>query len=247
MFGKDIFAACTALTLSSAFAGAVSAAPITYQGSDTEDNVNISYTITTNGTIGDLLLSDILASTVTFTGLAASGDYKFSSFTAYNNVYFQNTNPGGASPISATTTSLLFNFAGGGGLNMGTVNCPTINCSAYSSNSAPNDILAGLAYALAGAQSTDDDSVVYHVLGPGGPVVLPVKELDNLVLYPDFYLHAGTYTQVAATRQVIATALTEAVPEPSSWALMVLGFGSIGYTLRHRKRGEVSSLVQSGA
>ena len=37
--------------------------------------------------------------------------------------------------------------------------------------------------------------------------------------------------------------LTEAVPEPASWALMLIGFGAIGWQLRRRSRPALAQIA----
>ena len=44
---------------------------------------------------------------------------------------------------------------------------------------------------------------------------------------------AGLLTGLVTAR---ATAVTAAVPEPGTWATMLLGFGAIGFALRRRRR-----------
>ena len=212
------------------FAPSAQAADLVYSGQDTQDGVNIAYSITTNGSFGTLLLSDIVASSITFTGTAGSRYGSFSSFTATNSIYFSNTNAGGVGPVSASTTDLMFNFAGdGGGLNFSTYNCAAIDTACTASLTAPNDMVRSIAYALAARGINDGDAVVYGHTGP-------TRELDNGDL-DGYSLAAGTYTSVGATNQSFAqVADASAVPEPAAWAMMILGVGAIGGVMRRRVR-----------
>lgn len=204
-------------------------AQITYQGSDTENGVNIVYSITTDGTLGLLSLANILSSSATFTGVG-TGIYNFPSFTGHNNLYFSNSNPGGVSPVSADATSLFFNFAGGGTFNIGTADCPANNVCDTAPSASPNPTQAGLVFALAGAQSTDDDNIVFH------QDTVPVKEIDDFFNSPNpFQLQPGTYTLVAPQNLVIASVIGGAVPEPASWVLMIVGMGAVGFAMRRNK------------
>lgn len=41
-----------------------------------------------------------------------------------------------------------------------------------------------------------------------------------------------------------ATALTAAVPEPATWALMILGMGAVGFAMRRSRKSKVSTTVR---
>ncbi|HET6941946.1 MAG TPA: PEPxxWA-CTERM sorting domain-containing protein [Sphingomicrobium sp.] len=38
-------------------------------------------------------------------------------------------------------------------------------------------------------------------------------------------------------------AVPPGVPEPSTWAMMLLGFGAIGFSMRHRRRAEFAQIA----
>jgi len=198
-----------------AFVALVATAPvqastgITYQGSDSLAGFDINYTIVTNGALGTLAIADILSSKITFVGSDASNP-KTVTLNGLNTFYFANTNSdntAGVSPVTATATNLLFDFAGAGGLNF----CDDSYVACY---------------AFAPAHATDTDSVVYH-----GTVLLPVKEVDNTSI--SYNLQPNTFTSVSATTQVFGVA---AVPEPATWAMLLAGFGMIGATQRRQAR-----------
>ena len=44
---------------------------------------------------------------------------------------------------------------------------------------------------------------------------------------------------LTGSRNTIITQVAAAVPEPATWAMMLLGFGAIGFALRRRKPAEV--------
>ena len=46
----------------------------------------------------------------------------------------------------------------------------------------------------------------------------------------------GTIAMVQTFNQVDRSDLTAGVPEPATWALMILGFGGVGALLRRRRR-----------
>jgi PEP-CTERM motif/Thioester domain len=74
-------------------------------------------------------------------------------------------------------------------------------------------------------------------------------DFDPLISLADSYLanvEMGTWTGDAATLRALVTDTgtsqnlvyqTNAVPEPASWALMILGFGIVGAALRRRRDG----------
>jgi hypothetical protein len=58
--------------------------------------------------------------------------------------------------------------------------------------------------------------------------------------YYDFY-SLGTGGNAAPGNVLLGgLALTPSVPEPGTWAMMLLGFGAVGFAMRRRKRGELT-------
>lgn len=192
------------------------AANILYHGTDSLLGVDIAFDIETNGKTGDLALSDIVSSSITFSGTSSSRYGAFMPQTFLNRLYFSNES--GQRTLSATEGDLFFDFANGGNLNFDF-----------------NEITTGdleqqtFAYALAGRGVSDGDAVVY---GHGD---MATRELDDAREYAN--LTEGTYVEVAPTNQVIASATSlGAVPEPATWAMMLLGFGMIGFGMRYGVR-----------
>lgn len=230
-----LIASAAAVAFACLTAAPALADPITYTSTgtaaDTIHGVTVSYTITTDGNLGALSLDDIVGSTFTFMG-ASSGEFSFPTFTAQNSLYlYPDTR------LFATADgNLQFDFAGGGGVNAGTQNCVAINvCGDNPPSAGTTSVAQGLVYALAGAQSTDDDSVVFH--GDN----LPVRELDSFAdsgYDPgNYYLRDGFFNLVAPTLTTIATATpaATAVPEIGTWAMMIAGIGMAGYAMRRRQ------------
>ena len=64
----------------------------------------------------------------------------------------------------------------------------------------------------------------------------------------DLFLGAGTYTlHMSGTRGRLSTYTGDisfaAVPEPSTWAMMLLGFGAVGFAMRRRRRPALMQLA----
>lgn len=209
-----------AAAIGATFASPAFAANILYHGTDSLLGVNIDYDIETNGTVGNLALTDIVGSSITFSGTSSSRYGAFLPQTFLNRLYFTNEN--GLRTLTATEGNLFFDFANGGNLNFDF-----------------NEILTGdltqqsFAYALAGRGITDGDAVVY---GHGN---MATRELDDAREYAN--LTPGTYVEVdlnvEPANQIIATATSPgAVPEPATWAMMIMGFGMIGFGMRYSMR-----------
>ena len=56
--------------------------------------------------------------------------------------------------------------------------------------------------------------------------------IDYGTNYVSGYVNIGNQS---LTGQTVVTPATAAVPEPATWAMMVLGFGFVGYTMRRRR------------
>ena len=74
---------------------------------------------------------------------------------------------------------------------------------------------------------------------------------ESFVLRPPADFMAGTYDLILVGRAygnssysgTINADVTAAVPEPATWAMMLVGFGAVGYTMRRRK-SKVTTRVQ---
>ena len=103
--------------------------------------------------------------------------------------------------------------------------------------------LAGVDALTLDTSSTGIDFTSAVLTGPGGPYNL-IEEFDNGVSefwnLSSLYLEAGQYTLTIngdnrSTGSLGGTVTINAVPEPGTWAMMLLGFGAAGYAMRRRR------------
>ena len=103
--------------------------------------------------------------------------------------------------------------------------------------------LAGVYALTLDTSSSGIDFTSAILTGPGGPYEL-VEEFDNGIAefwnLSSLFLEAGTYTLTingdnSSTGSLGGTVTINAVPEPGTWAMMLLGFGAAGYAMRRRR------------
>ena len=103
--------------------------------------------------------------------------------------------------------------------------------------------LAGVYAITLDTSSTGIDFTSAVLTGPGGPYALD-EEFDNGISefwqLSSLFLEAGTYTLTIdgdndSTGSLGGTVTINAVPEPGTWAMMLLGFGAAGYAMRRRR------------
>jgi hypothetical protein len=75
----------------------------------------------------------------------------------------------------------------------------------------------------------------------GSPLtVVPTTGTPPIYFTVDVARYDPTSQKVVATGLVGATLVPGGVPEPASWALMILGFGGVGAVLRRRRQGQAA-------
>ena len=103
--------------------------------------------------------------------------------------------------------------------------------------------MAGVYALTLDTSSSGIDFTSAILTGPGGPYEL-VEEFDNGISefwnLSSLFLEAGTYTLTIngennSTGSLGGTVTINAVPEPGTWAMMLLGFGAAGFAMRRRR------------
>ena len=103
--------------------------------------------------------------------------------------------------------------------------------------------LAGVYALTLDTSSTGIDFTSAVLTGPGGPYDLD-ENFDNGIVefwsLSSLFLEAGQYTLTImgdnrSTGSLGGTVTINAVPEPGTWAMMLLGFGAAGYAMRRRR------------
>ena len=112
---------------------------------------------------------------------------------------------------------------------------------------------------IAGVYNTPESGPVAFIYNIGGNNYSGTFTLDNMVGLQTFNLNLIGLTSFGVQQILYTGALDtyhgsqvdnvvldiqSAVPEPSTWAMMLLGFGSIGYSMRRRRKS--GAMVQTG-
>ena len=214
-----------------------SAAIVSYNGTDYAlgSTITIFFDGFTNGSVVPGLTSTL---TLTFNSVNALGDYVFT-------YALTNTSSGTLQPFSEVTAF---------GFNTNP-NPDLANSSITSTAALADDQLTNIA-----AGSISNGTSV-EICGSGGPTCAgggssgpDVGETSGGQFILAFIGgDPGTVTLSNATVRYQSTGLTGTgsaigrptppVPEPATWAMMLFGFGAVGYTLRRRRRTGIAQLA----
>jgi hypothetical protein len=171
------------------------------------------------------------------TGASGTGDF----------FYFQLTDPGGPAitfsglgtngTIGSPPKSYSYNTptTAGGPFTPNPGNFPgTYNYEVTCTNDTTGKICNGpLKFTASGATSADP----FVIGSPLGGGLFPT---DNIAIVADLSVNGACGSPcTAGTGDVGSTLVTTAVPETSTWAMMILGFLGVGYMAYRRKNGAV--------
>lgn len=132
---------------------------------------------------------------------------------------------------SGTSTSIGFTEAG--------LDTPT-----FSEWLTITNTLAGVYYFTLGTSSPSVDFTSAVLTGAGGPYALNPVATGATEFWnrENLFLDAGQYTLTISGENrdtgVLEGSITieQAVPEPATWAMMLFGFGAIGFAMRRRRK-----------
>src|SRR5690606_2120681 len=104
--------------------------------------------------------------------------------------------------------------------------------------------VAAVYYFTLSTSSPSVDFVSAMLTGSGGPYALNPVATGSTEFWnrENLFLNAGQYTLTISGENndtgVMEGSITieQAVPEPATWAMMLFGFGAIGFALRRRKQ-----------
>ena len=170
-----------------------------------------------------------LAAMVAIPSAASAAIYDF-SFTP-NTVFF-----GGATTGSGTFTTLDTPMTVGGQTAFEIISISgTVNGFAIT---APTNVATGYGnYFTTGPSFLDGTGVTFKTTANGGQNTISFFNQSNNGIYRVNTLFNGSSEYVNASSSAIA-----AVPEPSTWAMMILGFLGLGFMACRRKAQGVPAL-----
>lgn len=128
----------------------------------------------------------------------------------------------------------------------------TLDFGPLAKHGAPGDAIGGLFYAASGAFAGDYDDLYQTETSYQVTLISGGHSYFSDVFSPSFNLSGGyvdflglkddlDFNNVRVAEVSDFGQSTGGVPEPASWALMILGFGVIGATMRHRRSASLIS------
>jgi hypothetical protein len=111
---------------------------------------------------------------------------------------------------------------------------------------------AGLYFFTLGTSSPDVDFTSAVLTGAGGPYALNAAVTGPVEFWnrTNLWLDSGQYTLTINGENrgngALEGSITieQAVPEPATWAMMLFGFGAVGFAMRRRKQQKTTQRVR---
>ena len=89
-----------------------------------------------------------------------------------------------------------------------------------------------VSFELDASGSDQSDTVAFTVLGGG---------TTFFFFFADGSFEAlGTHNSIEINQGTLTISGPASVPEPATWVMMLLGFGAVGFAMRHRKQTELT-------
>ena len=156
----------------------------------------------------------------------------------FNSGNFSVTDSNGIAPIGSgnppTDTLGLFSLTGGTGT--GTFDTPftlfvnfTLPLGTSGNGTFFSAITGSVTDGTAGGVDIDFDNTPHLFTSAAGPFTLAVRDLS--------VTNGDTNTPITGTIRTLA------VPEPATWAMMLLGFGGIGFAMRRRRQPTLAQVA----
>jgi len=124
---------------------------------------------------------------------------------------------------------------------------PLLSFNAYEfSVQGEGDGLLAIQYSLAGTTCGINDVGCWITVG-GSPVAIGTGNKDFLLFGDNFnqvrLTATGTTISQVKQNDINVTTSTAPVPEPATWGMFILGFAAVGYSLRRRRRYQLTQVV----
>jgi PEP-CTERM motif len=91
-----------------------------------------------------------------------------------------------------------------------------------------------------GLSFTGADLAAYGAVDNGDQQSISSNGLFYFLFSPDEAVHSVTFSSTTNALEIAGVSASSAVPEPSTWAMLLMGFAGLGYAARRKTRTAVS-------